>query len=318
MEQTLKPLITFTLGTYNQEKFIVDALKGAVTQDYENLEIIVSDDCSQDRTFDLIQNFVSNYKGPHRIIVNRNEVNLGLVGHLNKILSLAHGEYIVLSAGDDISFAERSRISYETIIKAGVSSVSFSYIKIDGEGNVIDSQPDTSNQEIQKYDIEDYLHDCYKSGGCARVISRKIIDEFGLLNDDCLTEDTTFNLRAFLLGGIAKCGMPLVYYRIHGKNVSKGANYYEYVKPQLIYNQYLKDTNTALQKGLISEDTYNKVKKKIDDYLLRETALQTMYHKQGIVKRIGFLGQAVFSKEYDSALIKLLFKRFLSWSKNGF
>ncbi len=313
-----KPLISFTIGTYNQEKFITDALKGAVAQDYENLEIIVSDDCSQDRTFDLIQEFVSNYNGPHRIIVNRNEKNLGLVGHLNKILSMAHGEYIVLSAGDDISFPERSRLSYEAFLETNVSSISFSYIKIDGEGKVMSAQPDTSHQEVQLYDIEDYLHDRYKSGGCARVISRKIIDEFGPLNDDCLTEDTTFNLRAFLLGGIAKCGKPLVYYRIHGRNVSKGANYYEYVNPQLIYNQYFRDTKTALDKKMISKETYELVKKKIDYYLLRENALQTMYRKHGIVKRLVFLCKASFSKEYDRALKKLLFKRYLSWTKNGF
>ena len=314
----MNPLITFTIGTYNQEKYIVEALKGAVAQDYENLEIIVSDDCSQDKTFDLIQEFVSNYNGPHKIIVNRNEKNLGLVGHLNKILSIAHGEYIVLSAGDDISFPERTRLSYEAILRTKVSSISFSYVKIDGEGKVMSSQPDTSNQEVQLYNVDDYLHDCYKSGGCARVISRKIIEEFGLLNDDCLTEDTTLNLRAFLMGGIAKCGMPLIYYRIHGRNVSKGANYYEYVKPQLIYNQYLRDTKTALKKKMISKDTYELVKAKIDYYLLRENALQTLYHKHGIVKRLFFLCKASISREYDSALIKLLFMRFFSWSKNGF
>lgn len=314
----MKPLVSFIVATYNQERFIVDALKGAVSQDYENLEIIVSDDCSRDNTFRLIEEFVANYNGPRKIVVNRNEKNLGMVGNLNKVLSLAHGEYIVLAAGDDISFPERSRVSFDAILTSGISSISFSYVKIDGEGKMMNTQPHASNLGIQKYDIDDYLHDRYKSGGCARVISRKIIDEFGLLNNDCPTEDTTFNLRAFLLGGIAKSDQPLVYYRIHGRNVSKGANYYEYVKPQLIYDQYLRDAQTALRKGFIDEGTYKQVKVKIDYYLLREKSLQIMYYKQGFVKRLLFLCAFMFTKEPDGKLKKLMVRRFLSWTKNGY
>lgn len=314
----MKPLITLSIGTYNQEKFIIDALKGAVSQDCENLEIIVSDDCSQDNTFGLIEAFVANYTGPHKIIVNRNEQNLGLVGHLNKILSLAHGEYIVLAAGDDISFPERCKVSYDAIVDSGVVSVSFSYIKIDGEGNLMDTQPKAADFDIHKFGLDDYLHDRYKSGGCARVISRRIIDEFGFLNEDCPTEDTTFNLRAFLLGGIAKSDQPLVYYRIHGKNISKGANYYEYVKPQLIYDQYLRDTQTALRKGFIDDNTFNQIKAKIDYYLLRENTLQTMYHKHSFVKRFSFLCGFLLSKGPEGKLKKLMVRRFLSWTKNGY
>ena len=314
----MNPLITFTLGAYNQERYIKAALEGAVSQNYENLEIIVSDDCSIDNTFKVIEDFVANYDGPHKIIVNRNEKNLGLVGHMNKILSLAHGEYIVLSAGDDISFPERSKVSYDAIVNSNVSSISFSYIKIDGEGKVTDDSHKNADPTIKFYSLDDYLHDRYKSGGCARIISRQIIDEFGMLNDDCPTEDTTLNLRAFLLGGIAKSEAPLVYYRVHGENVSKGANYYEYVKPQLIYNQYLKDTNTALKKGLINKETYKLVKEKIDYYLLKEETLQVMYYKHSFFKRIPFLCNFIFSNKGDAALRKLLVRRFLSWTKNGY
>ena len=314
----MKPLVTFALLTYRQERYVIDALKGAVAQDYDNLEIVVSDDCSPDRTFALIQDFVSSYSGPHKIIVNRNETNLGLVGNLNKVLSMAHGEYIVWSAGDDISFPERSKVSYEAILETGIPSISFSYIKIDGDGNIQDAGKNSMNSEIQKFTLGDWLHDRYKSGGCARVTTRKIVEEFGLLNEDCPTEDTTTNLRAFLMGGIGKSDLPLVYYRVHGENVSKGANYYEYVKPQLIYNQYLRDTQTALKKGFISGEEYQLVKEKINYYLLRESSLQTMYYRHSLPKRALYLIGFLFSKKPDWKLKKLMVKRCLSWAKNGF
>ena len=44
------PLLTFALFSYNQENYIRQAVEGALAQDYPRLEIIISDDCSQDET----------------------------------------------------------------------------------------------------------------------------------------------------------------------------------------------------------------------------------------------------------------------------
>ena len=52
---TDRPLVTFALFAYNQEEFIREAVEGAFAQTYEPLEIILSDDCSSDRTYEIIQ-----------------------------------------------------------------------------------------------------------------------------------------------------------------------------------------------------------------------------------------------------------------------
>lgn len=44
------PLFTIMIPTYNQEEFIIEAVNSALMQDYKNIEVIVSDDCSQDST----------------------------------------------------------------------------------------------------------------------------------------------------------------------------------------------------------------------------------------------------------------------------
>ena len=59
---TIRPLVTFGLISYKQEKFIEEAIKSALSQDYSPLEIVISDDCSLDNTFSIIEKVVSEYK----------------------------------------------------------------------------------------------------------------------------------------------------------------------------------------------------------------------------------------------------------------
>ena len=60
-----KPLVTFALFAYNQEKYIREAIEGEFARAYQPLKIIISDDCSSDKTFDIINELVQNYQGPH-------------------------------------------------------------------------------------------------------------------------------------------------------------------------------------------------------------------------------------------------------------
>ena len=53
--------VTFALLCYNQEKFIREALRGAFRQDYQPLEILISDDHSTDASFDILREEVANY-----------------------------------------------------------------------------------------------------------------------------------------------------------------------------------------------------------------------------------------------------------------
>lgn len=69
------------LLTYNQEDFVGDALRSLLDQDYQDLQIVVSDDNSADSTWRVVNSIVEAYVGSKRIILNRNSTNLGLVGN---------------------------------------------------------------------------------------------------------------------------------------------------------------------------------------------------------------------------------------------
>ena len=54
-ETSEKPLLTFAIAAFNQEAFIREAVEAAFAQTYSPLEIVLSDDCSKDRTFDIMK-----------------------------------------------------------------------------------------------------------------------------------------------------------------------------------------------------------------------------------------------------------------------
>lgn len=105
---TERPLVTFALFAYNQEQYIREAVEGAFAQTYEPLEIILSDDCSSDRTYEIMQEMAAAYDGPHEVKVRQSEVNRGLAQHINDVIKVTHGDIVLLAAGDDISHPERA------------------------------------------------------------------------------------------------------------------------------------------------------------------------------------------------------------------
>ena len=95
------------LLTFNQEHYVAEALQSLLAQKYEQLEVVISDDASQDDTWALICKIVAEYQGEKRIVLNRNESNLGVVGNYFRAFSLSAGDVIFTAAGDDISLPDR-------------------------------------------------------------------------------------------------------------------------------------------------------------------------------------------------------------------
>ena len=145
-----RPLVTFALFAYNQELFIREAVEGAFAQTYEPLEIILSDDCSTDSTFRIMQEMATSYKGGHTIIVRRSSVNRGLGLHIKDVADLASGEFIVVAAGDDISLPQRTLVLVELMRIEGTEFSDSNYNEMNESGviNRICVRPDYSNNYL--------------------------------------------------------------------------------------------------------------------------------------------------------------------------
>lgn len=310
----IEPLVSYCIITYNQEHCIREALESAISQDYENMEIIISDDNSTDNTFTIIQEFVEQYGGTIPFLLNKNPQNLFITGNLNKAIELSHGKYIIFSAGDDTKAGPNSVRQFVKYIKEMdvLSLTSNAYI-IDKNSNMIGSLMPVSDNTIV-YDIQDYLNGNINSCGAARIIDRELLNIFGMLNDDCQTEDSTTNLRAILSKGLGYVSTPLVNYRVDGNNVSIGPSFLNRFDPNKIYNQYVRDLNTAYEKGLIDSVDYAQVKRKIDKYQIIEVGKREIYRANNLFIRIFVLLKLLFSLQYTMKEIYVFMRYAIIWS----
>jgi glycosyltransferase involved in cell wall biosynthesis len=129
---TSEKSVSVLIPVFNVENYIGAALKSISEQTYKNLEIVVVDDGSSDRTLDVVQE--CRLADP-RIVVLQNEKNRGIVASLNRALSVASGEYIARMDGDDIS--EQDRIEKQVRFLEGnpdYDLVGVSLRSIDGNG----------------------------------------------------------------------------------------------------------------------------------------------------------------------------------------
>ena len=248
-----RPLVTFALFAYNQERYIKEAVEAALAQDYSPLEIILSDDCSTDATFDHMTSLVNNYSGAHEVILNRNPINCGISRHFNEIVSKAKGEIVVVAAGDDISLSGRVSKTVKMFAENPTATVvAFSDFTIDATGAKKFSFSRLFNFRTTVVTLEKYLSDsAYTLSGASRGFLRMVYKEFGDLNEDCPTEDSPYLLRCLLLGSGIRSSEPGILYRRHSNNLSS-ADSLNSMNFEAIKKQYLDDSSRALVRAVTS------------------------------------------------------------------
>jgi len=238
-----RPLVTFALFAYNQEKYIREAVEGAFSQTYEPLEIVLSDDCSTDRTFEIIEEMAAGYRGPHDLVVRQNDTNQGLAVHINHVMSQVCGKLVVVAAGDDVSFPHRVAVVVQHWIEGGRESGSiFSRFQaIDTLGKITFNESLINKKKLTLADRDFGRTRAITVGtrGCAHAWTRNIFDLFGPIHERIIHEDITIPLRSLLLGSVTFLPEDLVLYRMvagsqsrvsfssHRERFQKMARYWE-------------------------------------------------------------------------------------------
>lgn len=224
--EILKPLVSFCLFAYNQEPFIREAVAGALAQIYSPLEIILSDDCSTDRTYAIMEEMAAAYQGPHRVILNRTPENQGVARHIDLVVKQSSGSWIVSAAGDDVSCATRvSRLMEIAAEHPGVCGLCSGWKNIDQHGNEL--PPDDDHQGcagLVRIARVDFNAPRFVLHGAATAYRKEIYTQFGPIRPDVFHDDMVLTFRGLLLGDVVAFPDELVLYRRWSGSASAGSN----------------------------------------------------------------------------------------------
>lgn len=109
MDRKEQPLVSIVIPAYNNENTIIATLESIRNQSYKNIEIIIIDDNSKDKTLQLV---TEQQKKDNRIKIYHNSTNLGMIGNWNKCIQMSNGEFVKLVCADDL--LDKNEIEKET------------------------------------------------------------------------------------------------------------------------------------------------------------------------------------------------------------
>lgn len=228
-----KPLVTVLFVCFNQERYVADALNAILCQDYENLEVLIFDDCSTDQSAKIVSEVVESYEGPHSIHVDDSDRNRGLVPNLNRAFPRCRGELVVMAAGDDVSQKDRvSRLTEAWLANGRPPIVTSIFSVIDKNGTKLVDQPRLrqlpfalENREESLVASEDLIREISAGDfpcvmGAAAAYSRELLQRVPKLPDHLIYEDRLLCFMGAITGGIVFLDSDLISYRILSNSLS--------------------------------------------------------------------------------------------------
>lgn len=221
-------LISIAMATYNGEKYLREQLDSIYNQTYKNLEIIVCDDCSSDGTVQILEEYAQSRGLKYYV----NEKNLGYTGNFEKAAKLCNGEFIAFSDQDDIWKPEKLEIMLNEIGDNSLIHTDATLINNDKQV-IAESSKEKSNKK--KYVISPEAHNKYIElittvQGCIILCRQDLLDK-ALPVPGGEHYDFWPGFVASKTGGIKYLDQQLIYWRVHGENITH--------RPKLMHKLYM-------------------------------------------------------------------------------
>ncbi|MCR9114280.1 MAG: glycosyltransferase [Rhodobacteraceae bacterium] len=208
----MAPRCSLLVLTYNQERFVADAVRAALAQEGPPVEIIISDDGSVDDTFAVAEACVAGYDGPHEVILNRNATNMGAIAHTNHVVGMARGDILIPAYGDDIAFPDRALRIAQAFEAHDPLLVHSHAVPIDGDGCETTSAYGNA-AFFRTTDPLEVATSLFHYLGASGAWARALFDRYGPIDSPLVYDDHILGFRAALEGRVQLIDAPLLYYR---------------------------------------------------------------------------------------------------------
>ena len=218
------PEVTFWVQCYAHERYVAESVRSALAQTHRSLEVIVSDDCSPDATFDVAARAVHDYRGPHRVTLLRSEHNRGSFAHIDEVIPHVRGALVVWQSSDDVADPRRAEQLAAAASRRGASGAWSNHRLIDDAGR--DEGLGLAEDAPYRLALEDYAAGRFLdfTYGGTLCVSRRVFDVFGALPQSLPSSgiEHVLGFRAALLGRFVYLAEPLVRRRRHAGSLTEG------------------------------------------------------------------------------------------------
>jgi len=183
------PLVSVAVITYNSAEYILETLESVKAQTYDNVELVVSDDCSQDNTIELCRQWIAENRSRFGAVhIVQSPVNTGQSGNYNRAFDACNGEWIKEIDGDDKLLP--NCISDFIEYTENHPDAKFVFGKMDYIGNekVVESVKKWFDYSFFSMTVEEQLHRLLYEGNCVpspcSFYNREYIKAIGFRNDE--------------------------------------------------------------------------------------------------------------------------------------
>ena len=272
------PLVTIAIPTYNNEKYIADAVKSAMAQDYANLEILIVDDASKDGTEKTVEPFCTD----PRVFYFRNERNMGRVANYRKALyQLAKGQWYLNLDGDDYltdpAFISKSMQWIKTYDNVVMVAGACQRMVNEKQDYIIHSK---HSEELLCIDGKKYFlglpaQETYFSH-LTTLYNRKLAMDIDFYGEDILSADFESIYRLILTGNIVSYNKVVGVWRIHESNVSSNSFF---LIDDVIKNFKFVDNSALFAKAYLEKSVIASWKKTYTVRIIESYILKTLISK---------------------------------------
>lgn len=222
----MEPRVFVGITTYNHQDYIIPCIESILNQTHKNLNIVISDDKSKDKTVEVIETFLE--ENPQvQITFIKNEVNLGISRNVNLLISkISNEKYVSLFSGDDIMRPDRISLQVQQLEQHPDASFCFSDMEwfLSSTGKKIVNHYGILNRPTT--DLKELLVE--NSIPSPTLLYRQSIIK-GVLYDETLKyiNDHMFVIELLSRGEGVFIDKPLVRYRKHSTGASVVQTYYD-------------------------------------------------------------------------------------------
>lgn len=207
------PLVSVLMTAYNRDKYIAEAIESVLASSYLNFELIILDDCSTDKTYEVASSYL---KKDYRIKLFKNDQNLGQFSNRNKAIELAQGIYLKFVDSDDKILPNGLELMVNAMqafpgAGIGVPSKGFSSV-------ILPYEMTPHESVLQHYKGNNHL--CYGPTGV--IFKKEILLKAGLFEVPYgILTDTLLNIKIASISPTVLFEKNLFFWRRHDEQVTE-------------------------------------------------------------------------------------------------